>query len=277
MIPNFIIAGAEKSGTSSLAFLLSQHSDIFMPAQKELHFFENDQNFEKGISWYQEQFQGQLSESAVGECTPLYMYDPRAAERIHSLLPDIKLLFILRNPADRAYSNYWHQVRGGKEYCSFATALRREAKRRRKGIRYDFMYSYTAKGLYCDLLERFTGRFGPDRLLIVTFEDYKNHTEHTLNRICQFLGVFPFKGPMEWETVKNKSIVPKFPFLQVAARFFLGGSVFFRGIAKVNLWLGGSDYPDMPPDIRAKLVNYFLHDIDRLEKITGMDLSEWKQ
>ena len=119
MLPNFIIAGAEKSGTSSLSFYISEHPDIYIPKIKELHFFDNSDNYSKGFGWYEKQFSGWSGEKAVGECTPFYMFDYSCAEKIKMQFPDIKVLFILRNPADRAYSNYWHQVRGGKEFRSF--------------------------------------------------------------------------------------------------------------------------------------------------------------
>ena len=108
MLPNFIIAGAEKSGTSSLLFYMSEHEDIFTPAKKEIHFFDDGDNFNEGIDWYKQWFTGWSGEKAIGECTPIYMYFPECAQRIHDVYPEMKLIFILRNPVDRAYSNYWH-------------------------------------------------------------------------------------------------------------------------------------------------------------------------
>ena len=105
MLPNFLICGASKSGTTTLQEVLCTHPDIFMPKKKrangrEIHFFNNDKNFAKGIEWYEKQFEGWNGEKAIGEKTPSYLCTPCVPERIHRFLPDVKLIFILRHPVD---------------------------------------------------------------------------------------------------------------------------------------------------------------------------------
>lgn len=108
---DFIIVGAMKSGTSSLAFHLSNHPDIYMP-ESEVHFFNDDEAYEKGYQHYLNQFE-YLQNKIVGEKTPTYSYLKKCPERIYDFNANVKLIWIFRNPVDRAYSNYWHAVKRG--------------------------------------------------------------------------------------------------------------------------------------------------------------------
>lgn len=276
MLPNFIIAGAEKSGTSTLAFHVSRHPDVYMPERKELHFFENAHTFSKGIEWYRQWFAGWNNEVAVGECTPFYMYVADAAERIKQYLPDARLIFILRNPVDRAYSNYWHQVRGGKERLAFEDAIEREASRVKKGGYHNLTYSYLQKGFYSEQLKRFYTLFGPDQLLIVRFEDMAAHPQSVLADVFRFLGVDPLRGPQAVHEKKNRAIVPRFIGMQFFARRIFGRSIFFRAIARLNLKLGETAYLPMGKETRQQLNRYYSKEIESLERLTGVGFDAWK-
>lgn len=108
---NFLIVGAMRCGTTFLAHCLGAHPDIYIPRAKEIHYF--DVHFEKGPEWYKRKFSGAKKEHAVGEATQSYMYLDYVPPRIASLLPDARLIAILRNPVDRAYSHYWfHRALG---------------------------------------------------------------------------------------------------------------------------------------------------------------------
>lgn len=110
--PNFIIAGAPRCGTTSVYYRLALHPDIFMASQKEIHFF--DQYFNKGLRWYCSYFQDYNDEKAIGEKTAGYFFRKNVASRIKSTLPNLKLIFLFRNPVDRAYCHYWAWMMSGK-------------------------------------------------------------------------------------------------------------------------------------------------------------------
>ena len=123
-LPDFLCVGAQKSGTSLLYRLLNQHPEIYLAKGKEIHFFNRDENYNKGIEWYSEHFAGSEDYKRVGEVTPDYNYVPTVPGRIYKTLgKDIKLIFMLRNPVDRAYSNYWMSFRRGHERFSFEKAI----------------------------------------------------------------------------------------------------------------------------------------------------------
>jgi hypothetical protein len=271
-----LIPGAEKSGTTSLSYYLSAHPDIYIPDEKELHFFDDPQNYKKGEAWYSARFKTWNGESAVGECTPFYMYDPECVDRIKKAFPGIKLIFILRNPIDRAYSNYWHQVRGGKEFRSFEDALEMEKSRIAKTRYHDLTYSYLNKGFYAVQIERFLKHFSMDQILIVKFEDLKKEPQKVLNRIYGFLGIESYDNQMVLGVIKNKSVLPGSMAIQFAARKAFGKSRFFKAIAKFNLRIGKKNYPPMRASTRRYLAQCYQADISSLERISGVDLHSWK-
>ena len=138
MLPNFIIIGVQRGGTTSLYKYLTKHPKIIPAIKKEIHFFDN--NFHKGISWYQSQFKQnrllmllykkkKFYDSITGEATPYYIYHPYGVERISKLIPNVKLIILLRNPVERAYSHYQHELRLKVEKISFEDALKQESNR----------------------------------------------------------------------------------------------------------------------------------------------------
>ena len=135
--PNFVIVGIMKSGTTSLADLLSANEQIFIP-EKELHFFDNygghKDRWSLGLSWYKKQFLNASSAQLIGEKTPTYSYLNDVPKRIFETLPNVKLIWIFRNPINRTYSNYWHAVISGIENKSFNYAINNESKRIKKNI-----------------------------------------------------------------------------------------------------------------------------------------------
>lgn len=277
MLPNFIIAGTEKSGTSSLVFYLREHSSIYIPSIKEIYFFNNESNFNKGIEWYEKWFSGWSGEKAVGECTPLYMYDPICSKKIADLFPEIKLIFILRNPVDRAYSNYWHQVRAGREFQPFEESLKKSRNRIIKNKYNSRHYSYLDKGFYYIQLRRFMDRFSREQIHVIKFDDLIKYSEETLNRIYSFLEVEPKKKHRSINTIKNKTKLPRSRYIQYAARKVFGISFIFKAISRININLGFEDYPPMTTKTKKYLINYFTEDINRLEALTGINFSLWKE
>jgi len=167
-LPDFVIVGAMRSGTTSLCRYLSEHPRIFVHPDKELHFF--DLNWEKGHEWYESKFAAAPPDQLAGEATPIYMYLADTVERMASLIPRAKLVAVLRNPVDRAYSHYWQSRRRDHEPLSFAEAMEAEGARLATGGEYAHRYhSYLDRGRYLSQLQRLRDRMPDAPLSVVLF------------------------------------------------------------------------------------------------------------
>ncbi|MGN2275040.1 sulfotransferase family protein [Priestia megaterium] len=201
MLPYFLIIGAMKCGTTSLYKYLMQHPNVIPAKRKEIHFF--DMNYDKGTSWYKSQFPLLLNSKEnfiTGEASPYYLFHPHAARRIHETVPQAKLIVLLRNPVERAYSQYKHfKIKG-----SFEDAINREKERledeREKMIKDETYnkgfyrkYSCLSRGIYVDQLKIFVDYFGEDKILILKSEDLYKDPESTLNRVFEFLSLPQYK------------------------------------------------------------------------------------
>jgi len=239
--PHFIILGAQKAGTTSLYHYLADHPQVIPPAHKEIHYF--DLNSEKGIDWYQMHFapyfkanasqnENKTSKSSItGEASPYYLFHPRAPQRLASLLPNAKLLILLRNPVDRAYSHYQMAKRYGVENHSFEKAIEAEPDRlsgveeqmNRNPLHYDFhhhQHSYLARGEYIKQIRTWQRFFDPAQMMIIRTEDMRTHTPDVLRNVFKFL---------ELDSIEVD-----------CSRHF-----------------AESDYPPMDPALRERLIDYF--------------------
>ncbi len=205
--PDFIVAGAQKSGTTSLYRYLAAHPDMVPPITKKLTFFDN--NFHRGTQWYRLHFplrdesksvDGANDKQFTGESTAYYMFHPLAAQRIAETLPQTKIILLLRNPVDRAYSHYQYKLRGGKEPLSFEAAIDAEAGRMADeeekictipGYRSQahFLYSYTARGIYVDQILRWKKFLPSDRMLIVESSGLLKRPAEVYEQVLAFLNV----------------------------------------------------------------------------------------
>ncbi len=187
---DFLVIGAQKSGTTALNRMLRQHPDICLSDKKEVHFFDRDSAFVGGESDYSEyhaHFQptdGQI----VGENTPVYLYWQPAAERIARYHPGMKLIAVLRNPIDRAFSHWQMTTRNGDETWSFGEAIRRESERCGAGGQHRF-FSYVDRGRYADQLRRYRALFPTDQMLILQSEELRSDPEGVFQRLTDFIGV----------------------------------------------------------------------------------------
>ena len=189
-LPSFFIAGAQKCGTTSLHRYLAQHRDVYLPAKpQETHFFDIEENYQKGVSWYLDCFRGHQGKRVIGETSPLYMYLEYVPGRIHQLLPHAKLIFLLRNPVDRAYSHYWHERKKGRETLSFDDALASEPERIARDFLHRRRYSYLSRGRYLVQIERYLQYFKYSQMLFLIFEDLRRSPEASLEQCCRFLDV----------------------------------------------------------------------------------------
>ena len=201
-LPDFLIIGTEKGGTTFLYWKLCQHLYVEPAHEKELHFFDTPLWFKKGVSWYRSQFPAPAWRDGrkviTGEASPYYLFHPFSPLRASKLLPDAKLIAILRNPVDRAYSAYNDKVSTGHESLSFEAALAEEENRtagelekmlsdERYYSRNLRVYSYLSRGIYVDQLQRWHKHFHPDQLLVLSSEDLFANPDGSVERVQEFL------------------------------------------------------------------------------------------
>jgi Sulfotransferase domain len=202
-LPDAMIIGAMKSGTSSLHYYLMQHPQVIAPLRKEVHYF--DLNFERGESWYRANF-GRAGQGGVNiDSSPYYLFHPQVPQRARARVPDAKLIVLLRDPVRRAYSHYWHERDKGREPLSFEDAIAAEPDRierdqerlargeiqRSEAHQY---FSYLARGRYAEQLERWLNFYPREQLLILRFEELAADPLPVLNRSLGFLGLPLMQG-----------------------------------------------------------------------------------
>jgi hypothetical protein len=202
ILPSFIIIGAKKCGTTSLFHYLSEHPNIGAPTWKEISYFNN--HFRKGNLWYKSFFPISIPNSEsqdliTGEATASYIGNPQAPQRIASTLPNVKLIVLLRNPIDRAYSHYHHTKRIGRENLDFEDAIASEELRLEKienksqesGFNYHKAYNYTylSSGKYAEQLKNWFNLFNKQQLLILKSEDFFDRPEAIYQQVINFLNL----------------------------------------------------------------------------------------
>jgi hypothetical protein len=255
-LPDFLVIGAMKCGSTSVYDYLKRHPHILPAYKKAAHYF--DMHYPQGLNWYRAHFPmksevrpvgpGQPT-PLVGESSPYYIFHPLAAERAAALLPDAKLVALLRNPVSRAYSHYHHMARTGRDPLSFEEALEAEATRLagvEEKLKVDFTfpmeahrtYSYIGRGMYADQLERWFKVYPREQFLIMRSEDFFKNPAEVCARIHGFLGL------ESHDLGKYKNANP-----------------------------GG--YPPIDPETKARLVEYFRPHNQRLYDMIGEDFG-WK-
>lgn len=203
-LPEFMIIGAQKSGTSSLYYYLSQHKQVVPSYVKEVHYFDGGlkpsiDNFKKGLSWYRSNFP---RAGAIGNCrktfdsSPLYLFNPIVPKRISNILPKVKLIAVLRNPTERAISHYFYEKKLGYESLPIMDAFLAEEERLRPILeRQDYKhtnfihFSYKSRGLYYDQIKRYLKYFSMSNILVINSVSLFDDPESTLRRVFQFIGV----------------------------------------------------------------------------------------
>ena len=289
-LPNLIVPGAAKAGTTTVYHYLAQHPKIYLPRTKEPNFFSNDVAWEGGVDTY---IANHFAEAAAfpvrAEATPHYLFYEKAARRIAEVLPRThqRFLVVLRDPVERAYSLYWNMVHEGHETLSFEAALEAEPGRqgteaieRIGGIR----WQYFASGLYASQIERWLQFFPTDAFMFVLTEDLRGNRMQVVNRIFSLLGLEPLD---RIEAVRsNKAALPRSRLLQRflrhpnRARTTLGKLL----PSRLKLSVAGSllrinrrpfEYPPMNPDTKKALRERFAPDVERLQTLIRRDLSAW--
>lgn len=180
-----------KSGTTALHDTLKRHPGVFMPRRKkEIHFFSEDENFRMGLEWYSRFFEAAPDGSMVGQTCPEYLFSSDAPLRILQHLPDIRLIFVLRDPVDRAWSHHWHNLRKGYGTPDFLSNLAFEqALGPRSSWEDRKRWGLVAKGQYFAQLNNFIRVIGRDQILLISSQRMKSEPQSEFDRICDFLGL----------------------------------------------------------------------------------------
>ena len=240
---DFILAGAQKSGTTALHYFLEKHPRITMGDQEEMHFFDDDGLFSGPVDYelLHRHFPLLPRSTIAGECTPSYLYWKQAAERIWNYNPRIKLLVLLRNPVERAFAHWNMQRFKGREPLDFLDAVKEE-KSRIAGAppREARRFAYVDRGFYVQHLERFFRFFSREQMMIIKFEKFRQEQRETLDSIFSFLGVKPLPSFRS----KDRNVVP---------------------YQRAMNW-----------EERVFLYNIFADNIATLEQLLGWDCSDWK-
>jgi hypothetical protein len=279
-----------KSGTTALYYYLEQHPQIYMSPVKEPNFFSSegressDGDSVTHIGDYQDLFKGVSGEKAIGEASHCYLYEPKAVGRIKYYVPDAKLIAILRNPIDRAYSHFLHMVRNGTEPVSdFARALREEETGDHTKRTFQ---DYIGRGLYYGQLKRYFDTFDRDQLSVYLYEDLSRGPIDTLQDAFLFLGVDDSFVP-DVSLKRNVSGYPRYKTLDKLLR----GPSSVKHAIKLYLpsrmrWRFSQafDYlktrnlvepPPMQPVVRRQLTEVYREDILKLQELICRDLSGW--
>jgi hypothetical protein len=300
-LPNFLIIGAGKSGTTSLYHYLKQHPEIFMSPVKEPKFFAlegvgiyfrgpgdkevmtqtSDNRAVLEIGEYERLFDGAGGAKALGEASPIYLHSPQAPARIRHYIPDAKLVAVLRNPIDRAYSAYLHQVRDGREWLGFREAMHAEEGR----IQKDWApgWRYQRVGFYHEHLSRYYELFGADNIRVHLYEDLSESPVSVSQDIFRFLRVDDSFVP-DISLRHNVSGIPKSKALvalikrpnplKSAAKAILPEKT--RKRLSMNLQNRNlSKAPPMPEETRMELIAAYREDVLKLQDLIGRDLSGW--
>lgn len=196
-LPDFLVIGAMKAGTTSMFEYLAAHPQVCAPVQKEIHFFS--QNFRRGEAWYRGHFPSQwrlrlsLRRRITGEATPGYLFHEKAPGRIRQLVPQARLIALLRDPVERAWSQYQHQRRAGHEQRPFRSAIEAElaALSDASAGRRKLPSTYLARGLYLRQLKQFAACFPSRQMLVLRAEDLFSNPLGVLREVAGFLAIDP--------------------------------------------------------------------------------------
>ena len=277
---NFYCLGVQKAGTSTLFQLLKQHKDVFLPIDKEAHYFDWDRLYKPGLNWYYNKFfKNCHGEKIIGTITPSYLYSEKVPNRIKvDIGEDIKFIVILRNPAERAWSQYLMNVRDGIENLAFEEAIKKEQKRIKESEYADLNFSYTNRGFYSKQLKRYFELFGSQNFLILSFEkDIVDNQQETMSKICGFLNICAYD--FDYSVNKNE-FKPKKTKLEHIFRRIIGFTnkmaITKTEFGRVdNLFKSKTTKPKLKDSTREHLLdNVFATEIIELSSLLKVDYKE---
>jgi len=296
-LPNFLVIGAPKCGTTSLHHYLSQHPEVYVPKRKELHYFSYEymQRFAAGPGdahiliplcttrqAYEKHYEQVGTQRAVGDVSPSYLYYAEVSERIKAELGQPKIVVVLRDPIAKAFSQYMHLVRDNRETLTFYDALMAEAQRIREG--WAALWRYAESSLYADKLRRYLDIFGADHVKLLLFEELTQAPHQVIRDLFSFLDIDPHFRP-NTSKVHNRSGQPRSKML---ADFLVKPNAVMTiakkmvpervrtpiRLALMTLNTGAKGQID--DKSRAYLREFFATDVREVEKLFGKKL-DWLQ
>jgi len=298
MLPNFLLIGAAKAGTSSVFAYLGQHPEVFISPAKEPNYFALagqevryagpgdsivNQTSITGRDGYEALFKSARRGMAIGEASTLYLYMPTAADAIRREIPDVKLLVILRDPAERAYSSYLHMRRDGREPLdSFEAALGQEETRIRAN--WEHLWHYSRLGFYHAQLQRYYDRFPHAQIRVWLYDELEREPHRVLREVFAFLGVDPTFVPDM--SVKHKvagtprskalhAVLTRPNPAKTLAKQLLPSDVrgrLYGSLMQKNII---SRRERLRPEVRLTLQAQYRGDVESLSALLGRDLSAW--
>jgi hypothetical protein len=299
-LPDFLIAGVPKAGTTALHAALVPHPELFLPAVKEPKFFLSDgpppaaggpgdvQTYQEHV-WrradYEALFEPAPAGRRLGEATPFYLYDLAAHDRIKALVPSARLIILLRDPVDRAHSNWTHLWNAGLEpEADFLTACRAEEERKAAGWA-DFWH-YVSLGQYGRQVQHLYEHFPREQVLLLRYRDLKDDPAATLDKVCAFLGVSTGVLTSIPKENVNRHVVEDNPVNRVLRGLLRAGGGFghrfpvplrlaARGPLLTVLHRKTGARPVTTPAERATLLPQFADDIALLQDVTGASYDDW--
>lgn len=295
--PNFFIVGAAKSATTSIYHYLSQHPDVFFPTLKEPKYFSakyikfpqtgpgdfefTDKPTVKNLEDYLNLYQKASSQKIIGDASVDNLYYYQTAEDIKKFSPDAKILIILRNPVDRAFSHYSHFRRDGRESEDFGRALELEDRRIQMG--FEFSWHYLRTGLYYQQVKKYLDVFDTN-VKVLTFDDFNSNPDKFIKEICTFLAL-DYAQIKDINLIKhNKSGKSKISIISTLTngsypiKEFLKKILTFKQRSALKAFVNQINTETLPFDkiINKQLKEYFTDDIVKLEELLKIDLSSWK-
>ena len=269
-LPDFAIIGAMKSGTSSIRAALDEHPESF--CARETHFF--CENFERGTDWYLERFATAGDVRRIGEKTADYLYHRDALDRMAQMLPGAQMIVMLRDPVDRAYSNYWHERRLDREKLSFRDAVAAEPERLANGQRH---FAYLDMSRYLQQIERLCTLYPRGSVKVIIFEDFSEAPADSFSDVCRFLGIDDTVDPEALKVRHNQYMETKRRRL---ASLIRKNSVRDRlpKALRRRLWgnmFRAAEYEPLDPALRRELAARFAEENAALARWLGIERMRW--
>ncbi len=294
VLPNTLICGVTKGGTTTLWSFFREHPQALVARRKEVHFFDYESHYARGLAHYARQFRGYSGQRAIVDATPSYYLLPAVAQRIHQALPLARLIFCFRNPVERTYSNFWMGYASGRPDDSFDEAIRRPENRH-----------LLAGSFYADAVERYLRLFPRDQLLLLLTDELKTDARDVRQRCYAHAGIDADYLPPDTRPqreAQNVARVPRNLALQRRLYRWLAprperelsydaegrvqqrrdtteGLLAHAGVrtyyALSALNTRPARYPPMSPEAAAYLLELFRPDIERFGRLTGLDVSGW--
>jgi len=287
MLPNFIIVGAPKAGTTSLYHYLSEHPQVFMSEPKEVNFFSRAEIEDQGLYYqdfkakdlndYEKLFEGGVGKKAIGEGSVSYLFYPETPQKIKDILPDVKTIILLRDPLSRGYSHYLMDFRLGLVDLTYDEIAFKKVKHKKMDLYYQ---QYVELGLYYEQVKRYFDIFGKNQVKIYLQEDLRNDPDSLIDNLYDYLEIDKTFTP-NTDQEHNAFSMPKNGLIQK-----LYGSYMLRStLSKIfpnklkemllNTFFERAKKPELNPKTKEYLLSLYKPNIEKLETLLDANLSGW--